>query len=123
MTESTVRHSRRTTSGIVLIGLGVLFLLDTMDVLSLSEIFTDWWPLLLVILGVISMRSGDRSGGILLTVIGLVLLGLSLDIINWSEISDYWPIILIVVGLMIIFEERKKREEPDKDEQEHIAAD
>jgi len=114
MAESARRHSNRISSGIFLILLGVLFLLDTMDVMNFSKVFIHWWPLILVGLGIASLRGEDRSGGILLIVIGLVLLGLSLDFINWHQITDYWPVLLIIIGLMTIFEGRRHGEEKNQ---------
>jgi len=40
---------------LILIGLGVLFLLDKMGILSLGRIF-DYWPVLLIIVGVLLLR-------------------------------------------------------------------
>jgi len=93
------------TGGLILILLGVLFLLSTMDYIP----WGDWWAYFLLGLGVIFIleviiRSSSRSyrqhskgkliGGVVLIVIG----GANIyGMVNW------WPLILIAVGIIIIF--------------------
>lgn len=114
MAEPARRHSNRISSGIFLIVLGVLFLLDSLDVMNFSQVFVHWWPLILVGLGLMTLRGEDKSGGVLLIVIGLILLGLSLDFINWHQITDYWPVVLIIIGLMTILEGRRHGDNKDQ---------
>ena len=58
--SSTRRHSVET--GIVLVVLGLLFLLDNLGIADLGDVIATWWPLLLVGLGVwIILESRKRS--------------------------------------------------------------
>lgn len=41
--------------------------------------------------------------GWILLFIGLFLLILQLDILNWNDLLKYWPVIFIVMGLLAIF--------------------
>jgi len=53
--------------GILLIGLGVLFLLDTANVLNARELVMTFWPLILVFFGIrmlIRSQMGAGSGGV-----------------------------------------------------------
>ncbi len=92
------------TGGLILILLGVLFLLVTMDHISWGS----WWQYFLMGLGVIlileaiirsaspSYRrdiSGKLIGGFILIFIGGAF------IIGWS---NWWPLILIAVGVGIL---------------------
>ena len=107
-------HKRDAYSGIfgglILILLGVLFLLATMDVIS----WADWWAYFLLGLGAIfiiefivrsvtpAYRHQPRGklvvGTVLLIIGGAHILGM----VSW------WPLILIAVGIIIIFTSLKK---------------
>jgi len=100
------RRSRRSLSGpITIIGLGIVFLLGTMGVLdwhNLGRWFAHYWPLLLIISGVIKLieyqqaqRQGTRAtglgaGGIILLIM-IVVIGLiatQASRLNWGELRD-----------------------------------
>ena len=96
--------------GLILILLGILFLLATMDVLS----WADWWAYFLVGLGGIfiiefivrsvtpAYRQQHRGklvvGTVLIMIGGAHILGM----VNW------WPLILIAIGIIIVFTSLKK---------------
>jgi cation transport ATPase len=103
------------TGGLILILLGVLFLLATMDYLSWSS----WWQFFLMGLGVIlileaiirsvspSYRrdvTGKLIGGSVLIFIG------GSFVIGWS---NWWPLILIAVGVGILLSSLWKAKNPD----------
>src|SRR5579863_9322190 len=90
---------------IVLIILGIVFLLGTMRVLSvgkLAHLFASYWPILLILWGVIKLvehqqaqrhgtrASGIGAGGIFLVVMIVVfgLVGNQLERVNWSGLRD-----------------------------------
>ncbi len=103
------------TGGLILILLGVLFLLTTMDYIS----WGDWWKLFLMGLGVIlileaiirsvspSYRKDIRGkliGGFVLIFIG------GSFVIGWS---NWWPLILIAVGVGILLSSLWKAKRPE----------
>jgi DUF4097 and DUF4098 domain-containing protein YvlB len=97
---------RRSFSGpIVLIALGIVFLLGTMGVLdwhNLGHWFAHYWPLLLIVAGVIKLieyqqaqREGRRAsglgaGGILLIIVIIVvgLVATQASRFNWGQLRD-----------------------------------
>lgn len=99
------RHRRSLSGPITVIALGIVFLLGTMGVLdwhNLGRWFAHYWPLLLIISGVIKLveyqraqRQGTRpsglgAGGILLLIM-IVVIGLiatQASHLNWSEIGN-----------------------------------
>lgn len=100
----------RITGGLILILLGVLFLLSTMDYIPWGM----WWPYLLLGLGIIFilevvlravMRvyyrpiTGKLIGGVVLIIIGAA---------NTFGMVSWWPLILIAVGIIIIFSSLRK---------------
>jgi TM2 domain-containing membrane protein YozV len=55
-------HSRVPVGAVVLIGLGVLFLLNEMDLLHFDRIIARFWPLILIALGVRVLMQRQRRG-------------------------------------------------------------
>lgn len=92
--------------GFLLIVLGGLFLLDTLDFLNFGRFIGEWWPLILIIIGLSKFRGGRQPGGGILLVIGIVFLSATLGIINWDRIWRFWPLVLIAIGLQIVFRGR-----------------
>jgi hypothetical protein len=99
------RRHRSIAGPFVLIIIGTVFLLATMHVLSvgrLAHLFANYWPVLLILWGVIKViehmqaqREGVRSsglgaGGVLLIVMIVVfgLIATQLEHVNWSGIRD-----------------------------------
>lgn len=99
------RRHRSMAGAFVLIIVGVVFLLGTMHVLSvprLWHLFASYWPVLLIIWGVIKLiehmqaqREGTRSSGIgaggVFLIIAIVVCGLianQMERVNWSGIKD-----------------------------------
>jgi hypothetical protein len=99
------RHRRSFAGPFVLIVLGTVCLLGTLRILSLSRLahlFANYWPVLLIIWGVIKLiehqqaqREGTRASGIgaggVLLVIMIVVFGLiatQLEHVNWSGLRD-----------------------------------
>jgi len=89
----------------VLIIVGVVFLMGTMHILSvgkLAHLFANYWPVLLILWGVIKLiehmqaqREGTRSSGIgaggVVLVVMIVVFGLiatQLERVNWSGMRD-----------------------------------
>lgn len=99
------RRHRSFAGPVVLIIIGTVFLLSTMHVLSvgkLAHLFANYWPVLLILWGVIKLiehhqaqREGTRSSGIgaggVLLIIMIVVFGLiatQLERVNWSGMRD-----------------------------------
>ena len=87
---------------LVLIVVGTLFLLNNMWMdLPLRYLFRNFWPLVLIVVGVIQMtaalsgRRGSIAGGaILITLGGLFLLQQLWNI----SLGRSWPVLLIAIG-------------------------
>lgn len=99
------RRQRSFAGPVVLIIVGTVFLLSTMHVLSVSRLghlFANYWPLLLILWGVIKIiehmqaqRQGARASGIgaggVVLVVMIVVFGLiatQLERVNWSGLRD-----------------------------------
>jgi hypothetical protein len=99
------RYRRSFSGPIVLIGLGILFLLGTMGMLdwrNLGHWFAHYWPVLLIIAGVIKLieyqqaqREGTRASGIsaggVFVIIAIIFFGLiatHASRFNWGQLRD-----------------------------------
>ena len=96
--------------GLLLVGVGIMLLLDTTDVLGKdTRIFGTYWPVLLIAWGFWNLAtSGLRSVAWPLAVIaaGVLLLLSKLDV--WSsELGDLWPVVLVVIGLGLLLGGRR----------------
>ena len=49
------------SSGIILIVVGVIFLLDTVGIVRAGDLFGEYWPLALISVGVSILLKGGRS--------------------------------------------------------------
>lgn len=90
--------------GILIICAGLALLLQNFGYLENIEIW-NFWPLVLIIIGLNHLIQPPESrqlfsGIILLSIGGLFLLD-NLDIIPYG-FGDFWPLILILVGIFII---------------------
>lgn len=100
------RSSQHTWVGILLVVVGFLFLMDTLDILNVGSIFTHWWPLILILIGFAKLKGQDKTKGTILFIVGVVLLSATLDIINWGNIFRFWPLILIAIGAAMILKRK-----------------
>jgi hypothetical protein len=90
---------------LVVIGIGVLFLLNNLNIFYMHDIWR-FWPVILIAAGLAKMvdspySNGKLTGGILIGVGGLFLadtMGL-LDL-SWR---DFWPLVLIGAGLLMLW--------------------
>ncbi|MBP2002187.1 lia operon protein LiaF [Paenibacillus shirakamiensis] len=109
--------NKRYVGGFVLIGLGVLFLLNQLGYASVSigELIRTYWPVFLILAGGSQLggKYGSSSfGGLVLIVLGFYFLGRNLDFIdvNPSEFFRFFgPAALIVGGLYVLFKPRRTR--------------
>jgi len=90
-------------TGLALVGLGVLFILGQADVLSVGDVISSIWPVVLIAYGVIHyFNSRHTLSSLVIIAIGAVLLLFTLDIAPGSALSLIGPILLIALGIWII---------------------
>lgn len=94
------------TPGLILVGIGALFLLGNLGLVHVST-WLAYWPVILIALGMVKLvdsvtPAGRVLGGILLGVGGLILAG-NLGFLQF-RVEDLWPLILIGAGLMLLWQ-------------------
>ena len=94
----------RVLLGLVVISVGVLFLLDSADVLSAGEAIGHWWPVAVVALGLLQLaqRPSSLTGPLLLIVAGGVLLLFTTEAVQGNAWDYIWPLAVIAAGTMIL---------------------
>jgi predicted membrane protein len=123
-----IRITPRLIVGLGILGLGILWTLDNMDLIE-SEPITRWWPILLIILGIsqLVMHRGQshRAGPFVLVIIGTVFLLDRLDIADIS-LGDLIPLAIALLGGKLIWDAltrgRRSASAPDDDSTVHAFA-
>lgn len=93
--------------GLLFIFIGVIVLLNSLEVVNINLFFTGWWTLFIIIPSFIGLfNDDDKTGNIIGLIVGILLLLMARDIISLGMlIKLFFPLILIVIGLNILFKE------------------
>lgn len=87
--------------GVMIIAVGVIFMLDNLEIIYAGN-FLRYWPVILVVFGATKIaQARNMSGqifGWIITAVGALMLLDRLDFIEF-RVWDWWPVILIIVGL------------------------
>jgi predicted membrane protein len=91
--------------GLILVGIGALFLLDNLGIVRVSSIAA-YWPVILIAVGMVrlvdSTHSAGRIAGGILLGLGALLLAENLGYIPFP-LWELWPLILIGIGLAMLW--------------------
>lgn len=95
----------RTMTGLLIVAVGVGFLLDSAHVINFGTIASTWWPLAVIVAGIIMLINDSRNYLWSFLIIGLgVFFQLKefyfIDINPWEL---FWPLVVIIVGASLIF--------------------
>ncbi len=120
---------RRSLFGIFIIAVGVVILLGNLDYLDTSHIFSTYWPLVIVVIGLVNLldRHGSKMFASILLIVGVLLQLKELDIEVLQNVNIYefiFPVTIILVGLWNIIPRatREKRNNIDsRDVIDHVA--
>lgn len=91
--EGQIQRLRTVFAGIALAVLGGFFLLIELGVVDLSDDLRDWWPMILIVFGLL-------GGGVALVAVGSWLLIGSLGLFGLGY-SESWPVALIIWGFAL----------------------
>ena len=92
--------------GVLIVAVGVIALLTQLGVVDvdLGQLVSDWWPLLIVGVGLAALIASPRAwlGPAVIIVVGLLLLLQSLDVVDVNFWELLWPVAVILLGLSLI---------------------
>jgi hypothetical protein len=105
-------HAGAVVFGLIVMTLGGLFLLDTTG--AAKNLFSDFWPVVLLLLGawLTVQERGRGFFGPIVFLLGLGFLLQNLDVIGEGWIGRYWPVAIIVFGVAIVGGTLRSRSAP-----------
>lgn len=104
------RSDKRFYFGVLLIVLGVLLIMERLNMIpeSLADALISW-QMLLVGIGVLSLIGGNRTAGLVMIVIGGTFLIPEFITIPHEVRRIYWPLILVLAGVLILVRQRDNK--------------
>lgn len=94
-------ESGRFFTGLVLIAIGVLFLLEQFHIAGFNHLLHIWWPMFIVMIGVSSIVGrGKPWSGLWMIAIGLWLELIQLHLFGLT-FRNSWPLLLIALGAIM----------------------
>lgn len=98
MTETRRVDTPALFTGLLLIGIGGIFLLDQLDFASVGHLVRKWWPMILVMMGVPKLlRPTTIWSGLWMITIGAWLQIAHLRLWGLTYRTS-WPLLLIALG-------------------------
>jgi predicted membrane protein len=98
------RLTGRLVAGLMILGLGVVFLLDNFEIIDAGRVF-DWWPLLLIGVGIshlLQREPGRRGWGMVLVAVGGFFLLRNFHIVHWRW-HQVWPFLFVLLGASLVW--------------------
>ncbi|HUY99209.1 MAG TPA: DUF5668 domain-containing protein [Thermomicrobiaceae bacterium] len=94
----------RTLVGLALVVVGGLFLLDQLNVADFGQVFSHWWPVAIIALGLLELAMNPRApiGPLIVVGVGAVLLLATVGVLNTTAGQIFWPLVIIAIGAFVI---------------------
>ncbi len=102
------QQDKRLGLGAVLIGIGLLFLLGTLDIIprNIERYIFSWQGIIIIIGSVIVATKPNKTPGWIMIMVGVFFLVPDILNIPGFNMRTFWPLILIVIGIMFIIRQR-----------------
>jgi predicted membrane protein len=97
-------------TGAIIVLIGLAFLLDNMGIIAIGKIW-QFWPMLVVLVGVLNFASRHRAWGTFLVLAGILLQLNQLGKIHFGW-AQFWPLMLIALGLLVLWGSFERRNRP-----------
>ena len=95
----------RFSFGLFVIIIGVIFLLGSLDKIDVGDVFSTYWPMILIFFGLMHLLSSNfrnAGAGIIMILIGGFFQLDRLDLIGTTIWRLFWPLMIIGVGFWIL---------------------
>jgi len=109
MAQYFYRSIVRLIIGLSILGIGLLWTLDNLDVLE-SEPITRWWPLVVIAVGLVRLfdPAASKLGSIVIALVGV---GILLDVLDvWDfDPGDFIPLVIAFIGAKLVLDVFRRR--------------
>jgi len=96
--------------GGLILAVGIILLLDNAGSLDAGDVFSTWWPVVVILAGAFMFFANPAHWAVPLIIV-VAGAGLLLSTLDVADIGAFlWPGLLVVVGLLVIFGRRPKWE-------------
>ena len=86
--------------GLAFITFGTIFTLDNLNIIESGSVI-EYWPVVIIAIGLLKlMQGGARIGGVILTLLGVLLLG---DTLDYIRMLTFFPMLFVAAGLFLIW--------------------
>lgn len=94
----------RIVTGTAIIAVGVGFVLDNINVIEFGALVGDWWPLAVILAGILIFLNDTKSylWALIVTAVGVAFQLRELGIVDINPWQFFWPFVIIAVGLSIV---------------------
>lgn len=98
------KGNKRFYFGIILIAIGSILIFERLNLIpwNIADLLISW-QMLLVAIGVFAMLGGNRTGGVVLIVIGGFFMIPEMIEVPREIRRLYWPLILVAIGAALLF--------------------
>jgi predicted membrane protein len=104
-------YQGRIFAGLLIIVIGVIFLLGSLDKIDVGDLISDYWPMILIAVGLwhlLAHNFRQVGTGLILITVGSVFMLIEWGVLGTNFWSVFWPILIIAVGLWILLKPRFK---------------
>lgn len=90
--------------GFVIVGMGVVFLLDAAGVVDSGRVLSEWWPSVFVAAGLLTLLERPRASlrAVVLMGVGVVALLFTTHTLGEDAWAYVWPIAVILAGVAVL---------------------
>lgn len=114
----------KNVSGIVIVIVGALLLLNSLNIIEVSSLLANYWPVLIMLAGLLifinDMRSWPVAGFVAL--LGVLFQLRELEVINVEPWNVVWPLVIIFVGVSLLFRRSYNGHRVSKAERDDVTA-
>lgn len=110
---NAVRIAPRLVAGTGILAVGILWMLDNLDLVHAARI-VEWWPAILIVVGLVRLLDPhkNRFASVLFMVVGAVLLLDNLDVSD-VDLRDLIPLGIAAIGAKLIWDAiRRPKQSP-----------